>query len=176
MNSLHGLAMVSARVRLAASRVAAVSVVLVLAACRDTEGAASIAPTANAARIAQLEVASALPGDSVITVSLVVANPGAVAIASITASIDFDTTRVRYLSEVALSDGGLHAANAKRGRVVIAAAHPTGFGEPTLARLRFVARDSVAIRSLQLRVSELHLTDAHDARAQLTISPPAVIK
>jgi hypothetical protein len=176
MTSLNVSPGLSAPRRSDASRVLTTAVLLALAACRDTEGAASIAPTPSTSRIAQLEVSSTLPGDSVITVSLVVSNPGPVAIASITASIDFDTTRVRYLSEVSLSDGGLHAANAERGRVVVAAAHTTGFSEPTLARLRFVARDSAAIQSLQLRVSELHLTDAHDARAQLTVSPTAVIK
>jgi len=169
-------ALLFARLRPTTLRVFAVGAVLALAACRDTESAASIAPTPRLSRSAQLEVSPALAGDSVITVSLRVLNPGAVAIASITASIDFDTTRVRYLSEVSLGDGALRAAHAERGRVVIAAAHATGFAEPILAQLRFVARDSAAIRSLQLRISELHSADAHDARTQLTISPTVVIK
>ncbi len=149
---------------------------IALAACRDTDGAASIAPTATDTRSAQLVVSPALPGDSVVTVTLRMVNPGATAIASITATIDFDTTRVRFLSDASLGDGALRAANAVRGRLIVAAAHPTGFAEETVARLRFVSRDSVAMRSLALGVTELHLTDARDARTTLRIIPTAVGK
>ena len=175
MTRLQALPWVSAHGRSSVFRTLVMMLTVLTVACRDREGA-GVAPTPTVLRSAQLEVSPALAGDSVFAVSIRVTNPGAVAIASMTASVDFDTTLVRYLSDVALGDGGLRAANAVRGRVVIAAAHATGFAEPVLARLMFVARDSSAARSLVLRISELHLTDAHDARAQLMMLPTVVLK
>jgi len=115
-------------------------------------------------------------GDSVISVVVRVTRPAAQRVASLTAAVVFDSTRVRFLNDASSADGGMRAANAARGRLMIAAAHAAGFDTEELARLRFVARDTAAYRTLALQVMELHLLDARDARASLTTLPTVVVR
>jgi hypothetical protein len=68
----------------------------------------------------------------------------------------------------------MRAVHAARGRVMIAAAHATGFTGDVFARVRFVARDASAGMSLTLQLSELHLSDATDLRDRTTVLPTAV--
>ncbi len=111
-----------------------------------------------------------------ISVVVRITRPAAQRVASLTAAVVFDSTRIRFLHDASAADGGMRAANAARGRLMIAAAHAAGFDDEVLARLRFVVRDTAAYRTLALQVMELHLLDARDARASLTTLPTVVVR
>ncbi len=163
---------------------AALSLVLVASACRDTMGDGAVNPLPSERPTAQLVFTPAVAGDSVITVDVRVsglsgtgesANAQAKAV-SMTAAVAYDTTQLRYLADASPSDGAMRAVNATRGRVMIAAAHATGFTSDVFARVRFVARNASAATSLSLQLSELHLQDATDVRDRITVLPTAVVK
>lgn len=159
---------------------ATLSVALVASACRDTLGDGAVSPLPSAPPTAQLVVTSAVAGDSVITVDVrvsgVITVDNAAKPVSMTAAVAYDTTRLRYLADASPSDGALRAVNASRGRVMIAAAHATGFTSDVFARVRFVSRDASAATSMSLQLSELHLSDATDARGRTTVLPTVVLK
>ena len=165
---------------------------LLVTACRDTPGDGARTPLPGVRLSAQLLVTPATAGDSVITVDVRVSGldtPGELAelaprVVSITAAMEYDTTRLRYVMDVSPSDGALRVVNAARGRVMIAAAHTTGFPSDVFARVRFVERGATmsaaaaarAYSSLTLQLSELHLSDATDVRERTTVLPLSVIK
>ena len=164
-------------VRSSAVRPVALSaVVLLVTACRDGATSGAIAPAPTTPQTARLVVEPPAPTDSVITVAVRVSRPTAQRIGSMTAGIVYDSTRLRFAGDVSPADGALRAAHASRGRVMIAVAHASGFDDDVLARLRFVARDSVAFRSLGLQVTELHLLDASDVKGKLSVLPVEVVR
>ena len=160
--------------------IAACSAALLATACRDTLGDSAISPLPSTPPTAQLVIMPAAPGDSVLTVDVRVSgltgSSDAVKAVSMTAAVQYDTTRLRYLADASPSDGAMRAVHAARGRVMIAAAHATGFTGDVFARVRFVARDASAGLSLTLQLSELHLSDATDVRGRTTVLPTAVSK
>jgi hypothetical protein len=158
----------------AAAAVVAVSVVAV--ACRDGASSGAIAPTPTTQQTARLVVETPRSADSMITVALRISRPPAQRVGSITASIVYDSTALRFAGDASPADGALRATHASRGRVMIAVAHTAGFDDDVLARVRFVVRDSIAYRSLGLLVSELHLLDATDVKAGLSILPVEVVR
>lgn len=147
-----------------------------VAACRDTPGADGTAPTPVAQRTARLVVEPIATTDSVISVELRVSRVADQRVGSVTAAVMYDTTRLRYFGDASPSDGAVRAAHASGGRVMVATAHPLGFESETVARVRFVAQDTVAWRTLVLQVRELHLLDAVDARRALQTLPVEVIR
>lgn len=157
---------------------------LAFSACRESMRDASVAPVSDTPPSAQLEVRSAAAGDTLITVALHVrglreANAAGAAPAlpvSVTASVQYDTTRLRFLADDSPGDGALRAVHAAAGRVRIAAAHATGFSGERLATLRFAARDDQAYRTLLLQLTELHLTDATNVRDRVAVWPPVVVR
>jgi len=166
----------------------ALSVSLLATACRDSLGDGAASPLPSARPSAQLVVTPAMAGDSVITVDVRVSGldtPGemvelAPKVVSMTAAVEYDTTRLRYIMDVSPSDGAMRVMNAARGRVMIAAAHASGFPSDVFARVRFVQRGAAAgvgaYSSLTLQLSELHLSDATDVRERTTVLPLVVIK
>ncbi|WP_309672511.1 hypothetical protein [Gemmatimonas sp.] len=162
----------------------AMGFVLVATACRDTLGEGAVSPLPSTQATAQLVFTPAVAGDSVITVDVRVSGlsgaDNAAKAVSMTAAVQYDTTQLRYLADASPSDGALRAVNAARGRVMIAAAHATGFTSDVFARLRFVSRSAArseqAAATLSLQLSELHLSDATDIRDRLTVLPTAVLK
>ena len=169
------------------SAIAAISTLVLLAGgCKDTMGEGAVNPLPSTQATAQLLVTPAEAGDSVITVDVRVSGLNGVGnsakAVSMTAAVAYDTTRLRYLADASPSDGAMRAVNASRARVMIAAAHATGFTGDVLARVRFVVRDggasasAIAYSSLALQLSELHLSDASDARDRTALLPLAVIK
>ncbi len=154
----------------------AVSALIVAAACRDGATSGAIAPTPTTQQTARLVVEPSHLADSVVTVAVRVSRPAAQRIGSMTAGIVYDSTRLRFLGDASPADGALRAAHASRGRVMIAAAHVSGFEDDVLARIRFVARDTLAYRSLGLQVTELHLLDASDVKAKLSVLPVEVVR
>lgn len=162
---------------------AALTLALAASACRDTLGDGTVNPLPSERPTAQLVYTPAMAGDSVITVDVRVsglsgtgesANVQAKAV-SMTASVAYDTTQLRFLTDASPSDGALRAVNATRGRVMIAAAHATGFTSDVFARVRFVARSEQAAATLSLLFSELHLRDATDARDRIAVLPTVVL-
>ncbi len=164
-----------ARVRVGVHVVSAV-LACALLACRDTPGIDGTAPTPSVQRTAKLTVEAASAGDSVITVTLRVSRLPAQRVGSATAAVVYDSTRLRFLNDASPADGGVRAAHARDGRLMIAVAHALGFDDETMARVRFVARDTAAHHTLQLQMRELHLLDATDARLTLTTLPLEVIR
>ena len=160
--------------------IAACSIALAATACRDTLGDGAVSPQPSTQPTAQLLIVPAVAGDSVVTVDVRVGGltgtTDAVNAVSMTAAVAYDTTRLRYLADASPSDGALRAVHAARGRVMIAAAHATGFTGDVFARVRFVARDGRAALALSLQLSELHLSDGTDVRSRTTVLPTAVSK
>ncbi|WP_411282166.1 hypothetical protein [Gemmatimonas sp.] len=170
----------------------ALGVSLLTTACRDSLGDGAASPVPSAQGSAQLVVTPATAGDSVVTVDVRVSGletPGEMAgfgpkVVSMTAAVEYDTTRLRYIMDVSPSDGAMREMNAARGRVMIAAAHASGFPNDVFARVRFVHRGASsgasaragAYSSLTLQISELHLSDATDVRERTTVLPLVVIK
>ncbi len=97
---------------------------------------------------------------------------------SMTASIDYDTTAMRFDRDVSVDDGALRAVHDDRGRVRVAVAAAAGLPPDVVARLRFSVRRPdelrTALSSLALQVIELHQLDAHDAKAGVTVLPVTV--
>ena len=161
---------------------AALSGTLVMSACRETLGNGAVDPLPSAQPTAQLVLTPAAAGDSVITADVRVSGvqgvgesgSGRAKAVSMTAAVTYDTTQLRYLADASPSDGAMRAVHAARGRVMIAAAHATGFTTDVFARVRFVARTAGATTSLSLQLNELHLSDATDMRDRTTVLPTAV--
>ena len=161
---------------------AALSGALVISACRETLGDGALSPLPNTQPTTQLVFTPAAVGDSMITVDVRVSGLlGADNAASIqakpvsmTAAVAYDSTQLRYLADASPSDGALRAMHAARGRVMIAAAHATGFTSDVFARVRFVARTANAASTLSLQLSELHLSDATELRGRTTVLPTTV--
>ncbi|MDQ8172344.1 MAG: hypothetical protein P3B76_06640 [Gemmatimonadota bacterium] len=157
---------------------------LAIGACRESMSDAAVAPVPAAPPSAQLEIRSAAAGDTLITVELHVRGlhsadaAGAVPALpiSVTASVQYDTTRLRFLADDSPGDGALRAVHAAAGRVMVAAAHATGFSGERFATLRFASRDNEAYRTLLLQLTELHLTDATDVRDRVAVRPPVVVR
>lgn len=166
-----------------------------LVACHDNSDGNGLAPSPSPQQAVQLRVEPAIPGDSMITVTVRVSTSAAVPtrsprgtsrreatglaasrVASLTASVFYDSTRLHFVQDVSPTDGALRAARAQHGRLQIAAAHALGFDGDAVARVTFRARDSAAYRTLRLQVSELHLLDASDARPHLTVLPVEVVR
>lgn len=151
---------------------------LLASGCRDslTPGApVAAAPTPESRGRAML-VVDTMPNDSTVLVSLHVAPPGTVPLLSVSAAITYDTTQLRYQGEVAIGDGALRVANPVRGLLNTAAAHTTGFPQPTVATWRFAApaNRAAAIRSLTLQVRELRSADAANARPRTELASTVV--
>ncbi|MCC6242678.1 MAG: hypothetical protein IT353_07535 [Gemmatimonadaceae bacterium] len=147
-----------------------------VSACVENEANRSVAPAPASQLSAQLTVTLPVANDSMALATIHVVNPGAIALASLTAAIVYDTTRIRFVSEASPPDGALRAANASRGRVLVAAAHTTGFAAERVAVLRFVSRDSAALREMAMQITELHLTNAADVRGAVTVAATRVVR
>jgi hypothetical protein len=143
-----------------------------LIACRDaTYGTAPRIP--NLPSSVFMVVETAVGNDSMMTVGVRLVGLDTPAVASLTADISYDTTRLRYRFDESPQDGAMRAMSATRGRVSIAVAHATGLTHNVAARLAFIASDTTAYQTLRLTVRELHRIDASDARRTLTVVPTA---
>jgi len=152
------------------------AVMAAVTACHDTPRTDGTAPTPTTQRTARLVVELASTADSVFSVDVRVSRIADQRVGSVTAAVLYDTTRIRYVDDASPSDGAVRAAHASGGRVMVATAHPLGFEGETVARMRFVARDTAAWRTFVLQVRELHLLDAADARGALQTLPVEVIR
>ncbi len=151
--------------------------VLLAAACRE-KGSADVSAPLPALRVASLTLeidrdrTNDGAGDSLWTATLRLSDaPAALRLGSITASVDFDTTRVRFLGDVTPGDQALRAVHVERGRLHLASASATGLSPDGMFQLRFVSRDTAALQAMRLDLSEAHAIDATDVRRALSIAP-----
>ncbi len=140
-------------------------------ACHDLERGMGANPSPTMPPSVQLVVEPGTAGDSTMVIGVRLVGLDSPSVASLTADVVYDTTRLRFAFDGSPDDGAMRAMHASRGRVMMAVAHPTGLRGDVAARLRFVARDSSAFESLALTVREMHRVDATDARGALTVLP-----
>lgn len=151
-----------------------IAAVLVLASCRESARVAMVSPVPEARPMtATLAIARAATDDSSYTVTLRLDSAATISrVGSVTAAIDFDTTRVRFVGDASPGDNALRAAHVDRGRVRVAVASAQGLEATQLIQLTFVTHDESALTSMKLEVSELHLLDATDLKRTLNVLPP----
>jgi hypothetical protein len=141
-----------------------------LAACHDaTNGTAPRVPQVPPS--VMMVVEPDVGNDSLVTVGIRLVGLDTPAVASLTADIVYDTTRMRFRFDGSAHDGAMRAMYPARGRVSVAVAHATGLTDDVAARLAFSVRDTAAYQSLRLSIREMHRIDATDARRTLTVVP-----
>ena len=160
-----------------ACTVACVVATLAFAACRDNPRTSVFSPTPEVRPMtATLAIERVADNDSTYAVTLRLDSAAAISrVGSVTASIDFDSTRVRFVSDASSADNALRAAHVDRGRLRIAAASANGLAADALIRLTFVTHDATALTAMRLDVSELHLLDATDLKRTLNVRPASAI-
>lgn len=152
------------RVRALVALVAAV----VAQACTEPVQSRSPKTQVEGALVARLEpsVASAKVGD-IVQVALTVRGTVAPDVASFTARIAYDSTRLRYVGEVTREDGAMRVINPQPGVLRVAGIAPTGFADGQLSAVRFAVVRADGLASLRLTVDEMHTTNHVDARRSL---------
>jgi hypothetical protein len=149
---------------------ALVALMAAMAAQACTEPVQSRAPKTqvDGALVARLEpsVAVARVGD-IVQVALTVQGTGAKDVASFTARIAYDSTRLRYVSEVTREDGAMRVLNPQPGVLRLAGIAPAGFTDGHLSAVRFSVVRADGLESLRLTVDEMHTTNHVDARRSL---------
>ncbi len=158
-----------------------VAAAALLSACRDAARDTMLTPRpAIESRTAGLVIERLANDDSTVTVMLRL-SPGLdlVPVGSITASIDYDTTAMRFVREASTSDGALRAVHDDRGRVRVAVASASGLTTGDVASLRFSVRTAERLTgtfgTLALQVIELHDLGARDVKASLAVLPVTVV-
>lgn len=100
--------------------------------------------------------------------------PAAALVGSYTARLRYDTTYLRYQTEIPIADQALRATNATSGLVRFAGAAPAGVTSGRLAGYRFLVLRPNAVRTLQLVVDEIHTVARADAAPMLRSAPNRV--
>lgn len=163
--------------RHASGVVACVMATLALPACRDNPRASVFSPTPEVRPMtATLAIERVADSDSTFAVTVRLDSAATISrVGSVTATIDFDSTRVRFVSDASPADHALRAAHVDRGRLRMAAASASGLAADALIRLTFVTHDTTALTAMRLDVSELHLLDATDLKRTLNVRPASAI-
>jgi hypothetical protein len=92
-------------------------------------------------------------------------------VASFTARIAYDPTKLRYVDEVAIGDNATRVINPQQyGLLRVAGIAPAGFPDGTLLLVRFTVLQQGALGSLGLTVDEMHTAANADVRASLRAS------
>jgi len=145
--------------------------------CRENTRSSVLSPAAQ--RIpttAALLVERVRGSDTIFAVTLQLTSDETMArIGSFSVTIDFDSTRLHFVTDSSPASDALRAAHPDRGRVRVAAASATGLAPELLARLLFTGRDTLALRALRLEVTELHQLDATDLRKSLVVQSSPTI-
>lgn len=153
---------------------------VLLFGCRDFARSTVLTPgVVAAANTAVLVIERTTEDDSTLAIVVKLSPTAAAArIGSVTASIDFDTTALRFLRDDSPSDHAIHAAQVDRGRLRLATASADGLDPNVIARLRFTIRSTslmrTALPTLALQIIEMHFIDAQDAKANVTVLPVVV--
>ncbi|MEP6494909.1 MAG: hypothetical protein ABJF01_19640 [bacterium] len=147
-----------------------VAAVMVVAACTEprTPQRTTVASPALEAR---LELSDSLPrAGSEITVRVLLRGDAAAKIASFTERLSYDTAGLRYVDEVALTDGATRVSNPAPGLIRSAGMHAGGFTNGVLAEYKFVVVDPAAVRRLSLVLDELHELNHTDASKSVHVA------
>ena len=149
-------------------------VMAALAGCTEqasTKAAATPEPTMDASLV--LSSASP-PAGSTVEVFAQVGSATAGLVGSYTARIRYDTTYLRFQSEIPIPDQTMRATNATSGLVRFAGAATAGVTSGRLAGYRFYVLRNDAVRTLQLVVDEVHTVARVDGASMLRIAPTRV--
>jgi hypothetical protein len=144
-----------------------------MAAAGCTEPVQSKPPRApvDGPLVARLEPSDATPGvGSIVRVALAVRGTSAGEVASFTARIAYDSTRLRYVDEVAIQDGATRVINPLTGSLRVAGIATAGFADGQLSVVRFSVLHRDGLASLRLTVDEMHTTKNADAKRSLHTS------
>src|SRR6185436_14053071 len=93
-------------------------------------------------------------------------------VGSFTARIAYDSTALRYMDEVVLSDSATRVINPQPGLLRLAGIAPSGFTDGQLYLVRFALLRPAGLSSLRLTVDELHTTARADALTSLVSKQP----
>jgi hypothetical protein len=116
----------------------------------------------------RLEPADASAGvGAVVRVALMLRGTSARDVASFTARVAYDSTRLRFVDEVTLEDGAMRVMNPQPGLLRLAGIATAGFSDGQLSVVRFSVLRPGGLTSLRLTVDELHTTNHADARRTL---------
>ena len=173
----HNVNITTTITRTSFSIAASIATIFGLASCRESARVSMVSPAPDVRPMtATLAIARIADNDSTYTVTLRLDSAAAISrVGSVTAAIDFDSTRVRFAGDASPADNALRAAHVDRGRVRIAAASANGLAADALIQLTFVTHDAAALTAMRLDVSELHLLDATDLKRTLNVLPASGI-
>jgi hypothetical protein len=107
---------------------------------------------------------------AVVPVALTVRGGSASEVASFTARIAYDSTRLRYEGEVTMQDGAMRVINPQPGLLRVAGIAPSGFSDGQLSAVRFSVLRADGLSSLRLTVDEMHTAAHADVRRSLHAS------
>lgn len=126
---------------------------------------------------ARLELSDSLPRvGTEIVVGVRLRGESAARIASFTERVSYDTTALRYLADVALSDGATRISNPTPGLVRSAGVRPDGFGDGVLVQYRFLVLQPGAAARVHLSIDELHELGRTSALASVRVKPEPVLR
>ena len=157
----------------------AVCAVALLAACRDAARDTVLTPRPAIESGTAGLVVERLADDTTLTV-MIRLSPGLDSgpVGSLTASIDYDTTALRFERDATISDGAFRAVHDDRGRVRVAVASASGLPTGVVASLRFSVRTQhgldAKLATLGLQLVELHDLGARDVKASMSVLPVSV--
>lgn len=149
----------------------ALSLVVVAAvACTEPRTPQRVS-TPTPALEARLELSDSLPrAGSEITVRVRLRGDAADHIASFTQRLSYDSTGLRYVEDVAITDGATRVSNPTAGLIRSAGLRAEGFVGGVLVEYKFVVLDPSAVRRLHLTVDELHELSHADASKTVQIA------
>ncbi|HTE43713.1 MAG TPA: hypothetical protein VK636_00605 [Gemmatimonadaceae bacterium] len=126
---------------------------------------------------ARLELSDSVPrAGSEITVRVLLSGDAAARIASFTERVSYDTTGLRYVADVALTDGATRVSNPTPGLIRSAGLRAEGFTGGVLAAYTFVVVNPAAVRRISLSVDELHELNHSDASKSVSVARAPVMR
>ena len=152
----------------------AVLAVIAVPGCSDVEpGARPNAANARRGVDAELVVSDIAPRPGTDFVLLVRLRPGAEVsqVASFTARVAYDTTRLRLLGEEPLDDAASRIVNPAAGDARIAGIATDGFADGQLFAMRFRALAPDGLATLRVAFDELHDVTGSDLEKTVRILP-----
>ena len=136
-----------------------------ISGCHDARTAAALSPGADpGATTVGLVIAAPAVDDDTALVSLQL-TPGrdGGALGSLTVAVQFDPAALAFAGDASAGDGVMRALHAADNTVRIAVAAPGGLDTGHVAQFRFMVRRAAGLRTLGLRVDEVHRLDGTDA-------------
>jgi|RhiMethySRZTD1v2_1073278.scaffolds.fasta_scaffold122501_3 hypothetical protein len=144
---------------------------MIASGCREPIKSTRPETPVDAPLAARLEPADpSAPVGAIVRVALTVRGTSANDVASFTARIAYDPTKLRYVDEVAIEDKATRVINPQYGLLRVAGIAPAGFSDGKLLLVRFTVLQQGALSSLRLTVDEMHTAANADVRASLRAS------